>query len=475
MRQPRRRRHHARRYRQRRRITLLVAGLFIALLLAGVIVLEHPNSRPITHPPRKITPSTRVASTSSTTIPTPKATWQIAWGSAMAWGYGVATDVTIRDLVTVTVGGSAIRIRFTNIYGNAPLKVGEATVGLSAGGSKVIEGTMRFLTFNGMPSVNVPQGQSLYSDPLAMPVQGGETLAITFYVDAPDLVSQHTWSPSTVSYFTPNFGGNITNSYESTGFTLNGNEMRWIDAIDVSPTTNNGAIVVIGDSISDGFHSAVSWTQVLQSRIDSLQLSERRPVINEAITANALLPSTPTFRTDEFDGGGEPGLNRFARDALTQSGVSEVVLFLGTNDLWFGASAHSVIQGYKAAIAMAHAAGVRIIGATLIPRKSSVKEKWTLKDQVNIERVDHWIRTSNAFDGVIDFASVVSDRFNGQCLSTSMFPPYDSGDHLHPNPAGQTAMGNAIDPSVLRLPPMATVPALVDVTNTSNCATTSPG
>ena len=194
--------------------------------------------------------------------------------------------------------------------------------------------------------------------------------------------------------------------------------------------------------------------------------SERRAVVNEGITANAL---TSVVGTDARTGGGPSGLSRLALDALNQAGVTEVILFLGTNDLWFGASAAQVIHGLEQAIAEAHAAGVRIVGVTLLPRSGSVEERWTPLQQSYLQQVDHWILTSGAFDGVLNLATSVSDVYGGACDPTAIFPPYDSGDHLHPDAAGQTAMADAVDPSVLELPAMPEVPPLLGVRATVGC------
>ena len=224
---------------------------------------------------------------------------------------------------------------------------------------------------------------------------------------------------------------------------------------------------MVGDSITDGYHAALRWTDVLQKRIDMLPLSEQRAVVNEGITANAL---TSAVQTDDQTGGGPPGVSRLARDALSQSGVFEVVLFLGTNDLWFGATAAQVMAGYEQAIAAAHHAGIRIIAVTLLPRSTSKEELWTPAQQHNLEQVNEWILTSDAFDAVLNLGSTVADVYDGACAPTEMFPPYDSGDHLHPDAQGQTAMANAVGAALLDLPPLPEIPPLVAVTPTPGCS-----
>lgn len=391
----------------------------------------------------------------------------------MAWGYGTASNVTVRELATVATSGQAIRVRISNVFGNAPMVIGAATVGIDASGAAIVAGSLQTMTFAHAPGVTIPPGQYAYSDAIPMSVSDGQTLAISIYVSNTDLVSVHPCcaTQKDVSFYTPNGGGNLTSSMDGAGLIATW-EPRWIDAVDVLQTTGQGSIVVIGDSITDGYNTTLRWTDVLQQRIDTLPAAEQRAVVNEGITANAL---TSLPQDDSTKGGGPSGVSRLARDALDQSGVSEVVIFLGTNDLWFGQTVPQLIAGYQQAIAAAHQAGVRIVGVTLLPRTSGgighEFEVWSPVEQSELQQVNSWILTSGAFDGVLNLAPVVGDVYGGACAPTQMYPPYDSGDNLHPNAAGQTAMGDAVDPTVLELPALPEVPALVNVVPTPGCDT----
>ena len=433
------------------------AGIFVAASSTG----------PRTHP--RTDSTTRPTSAPTTTAPPP--VWRVAWGSAMAWGFGTASNATIRDLATIPVGGQAVRLRISNAFGSGPLALGAATVGLQSTGATVVPGSLHPVTFNGAPTVTIPAGSVSYSDPVALPVTPGQVLSVSIYVSNADLVTVHpcctglVTSP-TASYFTANGAGDLTGATGPGGFAGAGPWERLLDAVDVLQTTGKGSIVVVGDSITDGFNSTLRWTDVLQKRIDTLPPDEQRAVVNEGITANTL---TDTARSDATTGGGPPGLSRLSRDALSQAGVSEVVLFLGTNDLWFGATAQQVIAGLQQAITMAHSAGVRIYGVTLLPREAG-PEPWSPAQQAELEQVNQWILTSGSFDGTLNFATAVADIYNGTCSPTGMFPPYDSGDHLHPNAAGETAMANAVDTVLLGMGPTPPVPPLVAVTPTPNCA-----
>jgi lysophospholipase L1-like esterase len=434
-----------------------------AAIVAAVLVLvssEGDTPRPRHH-------ATTTTTTTSTNPPAAQPAWHVTWGSAMAWGSGTASNATVRDLATVATGGQAVRVRVSNLFGNAPLVIGAASLGVSAGGPALVPGTLRPISFSGQPAVTVPVGGLVYSDAVPMAVGGGETLAISVFTPASDLVTVHPCCTRIVGYVSPNGGGNLVTSVDGRGLSIASPWERWVDAVDVLETGAPGSIVVVGDSITEGFNATLRWTDVLQQRIDALPAAEQRAVVNEGITANAL---TSGVHTDSATGGGPSGVSRLARDALDQAGVSEVVLFLGTNDLWFGATADQVVAGYQQAIAATHQAGLRIVGVTLLPRGSTADEPWSARQQAALEQVDRWILTSGAFDGVLDLSAAVSNVYGGACAPTQLFPAYDSGDHLHPNAAGQTAMADAVDASVLQVPTLPPVPALVATVPTPGCS-----
>ncbi len=485
-----------------------------AALLAGLamVVLERPASRTQATTPNAVPTTTGVpsSSTSSTTAQSSSSsssssststtvlrattttaggsssttatrtagsgaagpTWHLAWASAAAWGYGVAQDATVRQLVTVALSGQAVRFRLSNVFGSGTLQLTAVTVGVSAGGAAVVPGTLRTVTFGGSTTASIPKGAMLYTDPVNMAVSAGETLAVSLYMPGTDLVTVHPCCYVPQSFFTANGGGNETAYLGAPGWKQSA-WSRWVDAADVLDKAP-GTIVVVGDSISEGFNARLRWTDLLQQRIDHLPVAQRRAVVNEAITANTL---TSYVRNFSALGGGPPGLDRIQADALAQPGVSEVVLFLGTNDLWFGTSAKELIEGYKEAIEEIHRAGLRVIGVTLLPRSSGGThpvEIWGPYAQVQLEEVDQWILTSGAFDGVINLAPVIADAYDGACDPVAMYPPYDSGDNLHPSDAGQVAIANAINPAVLGLPPLPQLPPLVQATPTPGCNADMP-
>lgn len=459
--------------RRRWRAAGILAGALCLGLAGSVAIFAAGNAGgalpkgPLAH---RTTTSADPPATTTTAAPAP--VWRVAWGSAMAWGDGVAWDTTARELTTAAIPGEAVRVRISNLFGNQPLVVGAASIARESTGSAIVPGTLVPLTFAGSAGVTVAPGAVAYSDPAQMAVSAGEVLAVSVYMSGRDLVTVHPCCKGPpVSYATLDGGGNATAATGASAFAYSSAWPRWVDAVDVlqPPTAAaavpGGSIVVVGDSITDGFRATQRWTDVLQSRIDLLPPADRRAVINEGISANTLTNTAKNYSTI---GGGPSGLDRLEQDALQQSGVSTVVIFLGTNDLFFGATAASVIAGLQQAATAIHQAGLRAVGVTLTPRMAE-DEPWTATRQGYLEQINTWLLTSHVFDGVIDFASAVADDYNGACVPTSMFPPYDSGDHLHPNAAGQVAMGDAVDGAALGLPPLPQVAPLVAATPTPGC------
>ncbi len=392
-------------------------GAAAALVLAvAVLVATDVVSSGGAPTPRPTTTTTSTTTTTTTTAaPAPQPVWRLSWGSAMAWGYGTAADTTARELATVGVGGDAVRVRISNLFGNKPLVVSRATVALSAGGPAVVAGTLQQMHFGGQSGVTIPVGADVYSDPVQMSVTGGQTLAVSLFVSSTDLVTLHPCCTRIVSYASPNGGGDLTGSPSGAGLSLTSAWPRWVDAVDVLRnsdvgSSDMGSIVVVGDSITDGFNATTNWVAVLRQRVAMLPASEQRAVVNEGISANAL---TSLPDDDSAKGGGPSGLSRLTNDVFDQAGVTEMVLFLGTNDLWFGASAQQLIDGYQQAVAAAHQAGLRIVAVTLLPRSSSKEEYWSPAEQAEIEQVDQWIRSSGAFDGDLDLAPALADVNDG--------------------------------------------------------------
>jgi lysophospholipase L1-like esterase len=349
------------------------------------------------------------------------------------------SGMTLREVVHVSAGGEQIRVRFTNEFGKDPLLLSDVHVAVSAGGNAIQEGTDHTLTFGGENTVRVTAGAVAYSDPVKMTVGPMSDLTVSFYVPS-QVMRQETFHDfaDQDNYMA---SGDVAGA---TSLTDAKKMESWyfLDGVDVGWTKGARAIVTLGDSITDGALSTrngnARWPDVLAGRLQKAQGMEHVGVLNEGIGGNRVLN----------DGWGPSALARLDRDVLAQNGAQYVVVLESINDIgrfhrMMGpeddVTAKQLEQGLKQIADAAHEHGMRAYGATLTPYGGA--GYWSEKGEQIREAVNNWIRTSGAFDGVIDFDKIAQDPAN----PTHFNPAYDSGDHLHPNDAGYKAMGEGID------------------------------
>ncbi len=350
---------------------------------------------------------------------------------------------TLRQIVRVSAGGSRVRIRLSNQYGDRPLVIGSAHVALRTSGAAIDPATDRPVTFNGRSSVVIRAGAILVSDPIALAVPQLSDLAISLVIaDSARLSTRHALGLQT------NYLSALGDSAAAASFAPDTTLRFWsfLAGVDVVNPALTGLIVALGNSITDGAASAADsngrWPDVLARRL----LTSREPpkaVVNAGISGNRVL----SFGT------GPSALERFDRDVLMQPGVTHIVVLEGVNDIGGGTnaanprnemSAEELIAGHKQLIDRAHDRGLLIFGATLTPiggLRGITPDHHAKRDALNA-----WIRTSGAYDGVIDFDKATRDPAD----TTRFLPAYDSGDHLHPSAAGLKAMGEAVDLALFR-------------------------
>jgi len=346
-------------------------------------------------------------------------------------------------IARVTVPGDRIRVRLDNTFGPAPVTFGNASIAPRARGPALAAGLVKPLTFSGKGSVTVPAGASIQSDPIALHVDAQQDVAVSLFVaDANTQPSQHNGALAT-SYLTENGAGDQTASQDGKSFTGTTSAMWWLKSIDVQPTSPATAIVAFGDSITDGTCTTIDahsrWEDVVAQRL-SLQDAVRHSVVNEGIGGN-----TVTAANLQPAANSPPGIDRLDRDVLSHAGVSHVVLFMGTNDIRREASANQVIGGIKDIIARVRARGIKIIGATIIPRHSVVPgvadTGWNAAKTQIRNQVNDWIRKQAGFDAVIDFDKVVRSAADPDLLTVA----YNCGDGIHPSEIGYFQMGKSVD------------------------------
>ncbi len=363
----------------------------------------------------------------------PRAAWTGSWSAAPSGTSGAFTDETIREIVHSTMGGSSVRIRLTNALGTVPLAIADVTVALRTEAASV--SSVKPVTFDGIRAAVVPPGAEMLSDPVALPVHSGQDVAVSIYVQAPvQDVTQHGFA-NTTSYLAP---GDHTADPDAAAFTGTITSWPMLDGLDVATSCRPGAVVTLGDSITDGVGSSLdandSWPGDLARRL-AARGACHAAVLNEGIDGNRVLSGTSP-----------PAEARFDRDVLAQTGVRTVIFLEGINDIGHNLNAaggpltaQDLTGGIEAMIRAAHEKGLRIIGGTLLPIGGSKYD--TPAAEATLAAVNDWIRTSGAFDSVIDFARVVRDPSDPARLR----PAYNSGDGLHPNDAGYQAMADAID------------------------------
>jgi lysophospholipase L1-like esterase len=423
---------------QRRPLWFLAIGLAAAGLLLGgrVVTAEDPAGRD--------------RDESRHLVGTWSASPQLAGAFPVPFGTGFS-DQTIREVVHTSIGGEGLRVRLSNAFGQAPLTIDAATVGVQRNGASLAPDSNRALTFGGRRSVTIAVGAESLSDRVAMDVSADQNLAVSLFIGGTTGVPTLHLTGAQTNYISG--AGNFTAAEDGTAFTNTSTSWYFVDGVDVSAEARvQGAIVAFGDSITDGLASTTNanhrWPNFLADRLRDDRDDRQLGVIDEGISGNRVLNDSTCF--------GVNAQQRLDRDVLTQDGVRFVILLEGINDIGFSAtptvgpfaacvvpnpdvSADQIIGGYEQIIARVHAKGIKIFGGTLTPFKGA--GYFTAAGEAKREAVNAWIRSSGHFDGRIDFDKATANPADPQTL----LPKYDSGDHLHPNDAGYKAMANAID------------------------------
>jgi lysophospholipase L1-like esterase len=376
--------------------------------------------------------------------------WVSTWGgSAMSPSALVSTvqtldDQTVRNIVHTSVGGTALRIRVSNAFGDRTVTIAAATVARQASGAEIDPATVRALTFGGHRSVRLHRGAAALSDPVRMTVPALGNLAVSLYLPGATGPATYHQDAQQTNYLA---AGDQTAAAGGEAFDTTVGTWFFLDAVQVR-TTAPGAILAVGDSITDGFNSTVDannrWPDVLARRLAAHHGRNAPAVVNEGISGNRVLSDSVCL--------GEDLLSRLRRDALSQPGARTMVLLEGVNDLGFSqlpnadcsapntnVTPDQLIRAYKEVIRQAHARGLRIYGGTILPFRGA--SYWDAAAEQKRLVVNDWIRGSHAFDGVVDFAAVMAAPGDPELLN----PAFDSGDHLHPNDAGYATMAGAVE------------------------------
>ena len=353
-------------------------------------------------------------------------------------------DATLRQIVHLTVGGKELRVRLSNAFGTAPLTILSAHIARPASKEtgSIDASTDEALTFAGSASVTIPAGADYYSDPIAFDAAALSDLAISLYIEVPpQRQTSHPGARETSFLVHGNHIGDATLSAMTTV-----DHWFFISGVDVREGAPGAAIVTLGDSITDGHATAdnsdTRWPDDLARRLESSPKTRGLSVLNAGIGGNRLL----------LDGLGPNAVARFDRDVLAQTGVRYLIVLEGVNDLGTATRlapisaaqhtvlVHQIIGAYEQIILRAHAHGIEVIGGTITPYRGSDYYHPAAASEADRQAINAWIREPGHFDAVVDFDRVIGDPSHPD----RMLPAYDSGDHLHPSPAGYRAMAAAI-------------------------------
>ena len=347
---------------------------------------------------------------------------------------GLSNSV-VRQVTHVSLGGSQIRVQLSNLDGNGSLVVSAAHVALCKASpsvdSTIDTSTDKALSFGGMASVTIAQGKEVWSDPIdfATPALGNVTITLALGT-VPSSITQHSGSRTT-SYIQ---AGSTNVSAASMGSAQTTEHWFFISGIDVMAAASARGAVAIGDSITDGRGTDTNgndrWTDILASRLHANAATADVAVMNQGIGATNLVGSS-----------GTAAQARFNRDVLQQSGVRYAIVYDGVNDIGGGASFASMKTAYDDLIARAHAKGLLIYGATIMPFGGN--SYYTAAHEMVRQQVNTYIK-SGVFDGVIDFDAALTDGGNPPKLQAT-YAAWSQMDGLHPGPAGYQKMGSSID------------------------------
>ncbi|SDM97136.1 Lysophospholipase L1 [Streptomyces sp. cf386] len=348
---------------------------------------------------------------------------------------------SLRQVVRLSAGGGRVRVRLSHAYGTSPVRVAGASVGVTAAGADVRPGSLTRLTFAGADEAGIPARGEIVSDDVPLAVAAGESVTVTLYFDAAT-------GPATfhAQAFTAGYRGEGDRSADPDGEGFDAATESWyfLSAVEVDAGRAD-AVALFGDSITDGFGSTPGtnrrWSDALARRAG-------RPVLNAGIGGNLLLNDSAWY--------GERGVRRLRRDVLDQVGVDTLVVLLGLNDIGFSETdeqptykpapvveAEELIAGHRELIRQGRAAGLRVIGATLLPFGGS--DHWGEHAAKVSHELNEWIRCSGEYDAVVDLDRALADPAD----TDRLHPSYDFGDHLHPNDAGYEVMAEAVS-TVLR-------------------------
>jgi lysophospholipase L1-like esterase len=361
-----------------------------------------------------------------------------------ARGTPTFNNVTLAQVVRLSAGGQALRVRFTNEYGTKPLQIGGARVALVGPDGATIAGSERPLSFAGAATAEVPPGAPMLSDPVALATKPLARVKVTLYLPGDtNGCTCHISGSEVVGIAQGDALGKPVPLGPSGPGGQRPEYRAFLSALEVQSAAPPAPVVVaFGDSITDGYRSTSGadkrWPDRFAERLVAANAGKAAAVNNAGIGGNRVI-------SEALGIFGQSALTRFDRDVLSIPGATHVVVLEGVNDLGMGKpTGDQIIAGYRQLIARAHAHGLKILGATILPYAGA--GYFSAVGEGERQKINAWIRTSKAFDGVVDFDAAIRDPAKPDRMKADL----QSGDWLHPNDAGYKVMGEAVDLSLFR-------------------------
>jgi lysophospholipase L1-like esterase len=375
--------------------------------------------------------------------PTAERTWVDAWAASYLptmingtpQNVPTFSNQTLRLNMFVKLGGTSLRVKLTNRFSTQALAIGGAHVALrgSASGADIVPETDRVLTFGGAKTLKLEAGKEIWSDPVGLSVKQHEDVTVSLFLPEPTKPEAFHPTALKTQYITAgDHCGDAT--FPSAGMGSRTMMYFFVSDIRVMAPAKSKVVVTLGDSITDGSTAAnnanAAWPDVLSKRLPALSDGTPVCVINMGIGSNRLVTA---------DAAGPTGLKRLEDDVLSRPNVSHLILMEGINDISYEqVPSEKLIAAYEQVIDKAHAKGIKVFGATLLPIQNSRKD--TPANEATRQAVNKWIREANRFDAVLDFEKVVQDPENPLRIRRDL-----TTDYVHPNTEGYRLMGESVN------------------------------
>lgn len=374
--------------------------------------------------------------------------WTGTWGRSVSSYVEVGPweDQTVRLSARTTTGGTNVRVRLENTFAHESVRIGAASIALREGEGPEVEGSAVPLEFGGESEVNIPAGGQVYSDPVEITLPPHSDIAVSLYLPEEVSAAPVHFAASDTNYAT--IAGDGDQTQETSGEPFTEHLYQWPFLTGVEVLEGPGAIVTLGDSITDGARTTrdahARWPDELSRRLDAQPGLPNPGVVNAGVAGNHVVRDGYPGEGVSTNSTGVALAHRAPRDAFSQAGAETLVVWAGINDLRWGTGPAEVVEGLSAVAAQAREYGMRVFVATLGPCGGEMR--CTEEVEQGRQYVNSWLREQagdpdSVFEAVWDFDAVLRDPDDPGRL----FPEYDSGDHIHPGDAGMEALAGSVD------------------------------